>query len=197
MSTGQRIKSLRKKRGFSQVDLALEVGVSKQTMYKYENDIVTNIPSDKIEAIAEILFTTPSYLMGWTDDPNDWERIGNEKGIYPPKDYEGDYEDYVKFKINEQKEYFDKNFSDYLRADEKELLDKYNALNQNGQKEAQKRVTELSMLPDYTLNKKISNLSDSTILTSTALNAAHTRTDIETPENTDTSDNDIMDDPDF
>lgn len=197
MSTGQRIKSLRRKRGFSQVDLALEVGVSKQTMYKYENDIVTNIPSDKIEAIAEALFTTPSYLMEWTDDPNDWERIGNDEGIYPPKDYEGDYEDYVKFKINEQKEYSNENFPDYLRADEKELLNKYNALNLNGQREAQKRVTELSMLPDYALNKKISNFSDSTTLMSATLNAAHTRTDIETPENTDTSDNDIMDDPNF
>lgn len=194
MSTGQKIKKLRKACGFSQVDLALEVGVSKQTMYKYENDIVTNIPSDKIEALAEALFTTPSYLMGWTDDPNDWERIGNEEGIAPPKDYEGDYKDYVKFKINEQQEHFGENSSAFLRIDEKELLNKYNALNQNGQKEAQKRVAELSMIPDYALNAKITNFANTPV---PQVNAAHQRTDIEIPGNIDSSDNDIMDDENF
>ena len=194
MSTGQKIKKLRKACGFSQVDLALEVGVSKQTMYKYENDIVSNIPSDKIEALAEALFTTPSYLMGWTDDPNDWERIGNEEGIAPPKDYEGDYKDYVKFKINEQQEHFGENSSAFLRIDEKELLNKYNALNQNGQKEAQKRVAELSMIPDYALNAKITNFANTPV---PQVNAAHQRTDIEIPGNIDSSDNDIMDDENF
>ena len=31
--------------------------------------IITNIPSDKIEVLAEIYNTTPAYLMGW-DEPN-------------------------------------------------------------------------------------------------------------------------------
>lgn len=104
MSIGKRIKNLRKKYNISQVDLALTIDVSKQTMYKYENDIITNIPSDKIELMAEALFTTPSYLMGWTDDPHDWERIGNEAGIHPPKDYKGSYEDYVKFKMYDEQD---------------------------------------------------------------------------------------------
>lgn len=65
MTVGKRIKDLREKRGLSQVDLADKVSVSKQTLYKYENDIITNIPSDKIEAIAQVLNTSPAYLMGW------------------------------------------------------------------------------------------------------------------------------------
>ena len=48
MTKGERIKKLRKSMGFSQVEFADRIGVSKQTLYKYENDIVTNIPSDKI-----------------------------------------------------------------------------------------------------------------------------------------------------
>lgn len=64
-SIGQRIKTLRHNAGLSQVELAKQIGVSKQTLYKYENDIVTNIPSDKIEAIAYVLDTTPAYIMGW------------------------------------------------------------------------------------------------------------------------------------
>ena len=51
-----------------ETDLADKIGVSKQTMYKYENNIVTNIPSDKIELIAKNLGTTPAALMGWTRD---------------------------------------------------------------------------------------------------------------------------------
>ena len=51
-----------------QVDLAKAVNSSKQTIYKYENDIVTNIPYDKIILLAKALNTTTAYLMGWEDD---------------------------------------------------------------------------------------------------------------------------------
>ena len=65
MSKGKLIKNLRESNGISQVELADLIGVSKQTLYKYENDIVTNIPSDKIEAIASALNTEPWVIMGW------------------------------------------------------------------------------------------------------------------------------------
>lgn len=68
MTKGERIIKLREKRGLSQVELADSIGVSKQTMYKYENDIITNIPSDKIELMAQSLRSTPSYIMGWEDE---------------------------------------------------------------------------------------------------------------------------------
>ena len=66
MTVGQRLKQLREKSGLSQVDLAAKLNVSKQNLYKYENDIITNIPSDKIEEAASILNVSPSYIMGWT-----------------------------------------------------------------------------------------------------------------------------------
>lgn len=68
MNKGQRIKKAREEMGISQTELATRIGVSKQNMYKYENSIITNIPSDKIEAIANICEITPSYIMGWDDD---------------------------------------------------------------------------------------------------------------------------------
>jgi len=34
-------------------------------MSRYETGVIANIPSDKIEALAEVLKVTPSYLMGW------------------------------------------------------------------------------------------------------------------------------------
>ena len=64
---GKRIKFLRLKAGLSQTELAEKIGVSKQTLYKYENGIITNIPSDKIEAIAAATGYNPSYIMGWHD----------------------------------------------------------------------------------------------------------------------------------
>lgn len=67
MTKGQRIKSKREEMGISQSGLAEAIGVSKQTLYKYENDIVSNIPSDKVEALATSLDTTPQYIMGWKE----------------------------------------------------------------------------------------------------------------------------------
>lgn len=67
MTVGEKIKKVREAKNIAQVDLASQVGISKQTLYKYENDIITNIPSNKIEAIAKALETTPASLMGWED----------------------------------------------------------------------------------------------------------------------------------
>lgn len=65
MTVGERIKEIRIKLGMSQVSFADKINVSKQTLYKYENNIITNIPSDKIEAAAKLGNVSPAYLMGW------------------------------------------------------------------------------------------------------------------------------------
>ena len=70
MTIGERIKIAREKNGIAQTDLAIKIGVSKQTLFKYENGIVTNIPSDKIEEIAKITHVSPAYIMGWEDNLN-------------------------------------------------------------------------------------------------------------------------------
>ena len=69
MKIGQRIKQRREELGIGQTQLAERIGSSKQNLYKYENGIITNIPADKVEAIAAALHTTPAYLMGWSDSP--------------------------------------------------------------------------------------------------------------------------------
>lgn len=71
MTIGERIKNRRTSLGISQVSLADKVSISKQSLYKYENGIITNIPSDKISQIADALDTTPSYLMGWDKEDDD------------------------------------------------------------------------------------------------------------------------------
>lgn len=68
MTVGERIKILRERLGMSQIDFATKLNISKQNLYKYENNIITNIPSDKIEAAAKLCNVSPAYLMGWEDE---------------------------------------------------------------------------------------------------------------------------------
>lgn len=70
MTISNKIKRLRKEAKISQVELAEKLGTTKQTIYKYENGIITNIPSDKIEIMARLFDTTPQYLMGWENSSN-------------------------------------------------------------------------------------------------------------------------------
>lgn len=64
-SIGLRIKRLREERNLTQDDLAKSAGVTRQTIFKYENEIISNIPSDKIEKIAKALNVGPDVIMGW------------------------------------------------------------------------------------------------------------------------------------
>ena len=68
MTIGERIKDLRESKNMPQTELAERIGAKKQTIYKYENNIITNIPSDKIELIARVLEVSPAYLMGWDEE---------------------------------------------------------------------------------------------------------------------------------
>ena len=61
MTVGERIRQTREEKRISQTELA-------EAIYKYENNIISNIPSDKIEAIAKYLSVSPAYLMGWNDN---------------------------------------------------------------------------------------------------------------------------------
>ena len=60
-----KLKELRKKAGLTLDKLAEMVGTSKQTIHRYENGTITNIPPKRIEELANALGTTPSELMGW------------------------------------------------------------------------------------------------------------------------------------
>lgn len=67
MTIGQRIKEQRLTNKLTQEELAAKINTTKQTIYKYENEIVTNIPLDRLEAIAKALGVTSAYLMGWEE----------------------------------------------------------------------------------------------------------------------------------
>lgn len=69
MGIGGNIKRRRRELEMTLEDLSKQVGVSRQTLSRYETGVIGNIPSDKIELLAKALCTTPASLMGWDDEP--------------------------------------------------------------------------------------------------------------------------------
>ena len=74
MNTGEKIKQLRMAKGLTLEQVAQYVGVSKPTVLKWERGIIQNMKRDKILKLAQILGTTPDFLMGWEDAENTTEQ---------------------------------------------------------------------------------------------------------------------------
>lgn len=72
---GNRLRELRKQKAYTLEELASIVGTSKQTIQRYESGVISNIPREKIEALATALGTTPTLLMGWECDYPQYENI--------------------------------------------------------------------------------------------------------------------------
>ena len=77
MTTGERIKARRKQLGMSAEDLAEKIGMAPATVYRYENGEISKVASDKLQPIADALFTTPAALMGFDDTANPDDEIWN------------------------------------------------------------------------------------------------------------------------
>lgn len=101
---GSLLRSLRLQHGYTLDDVGDHIGTSKQTLYKYENNIITNIPSDKIEALAALYGVSPAHIMGWEDLVDDSSKIS--KGA--------------------------KTSVDSLSTDEQDLIQKYRLLTPEG-----------------------------------------------------------------
>lgn len=71
MSIGKNIRQLREARQMSLEDVAKMCGTTRQTIYKYENEIITNIPYDKILLLSSALNTTPADLFDWKSNHDD------------------------------------------------------------------------------------------------------------------------------
>ena len=61
-----RLKILRKEKGFTQAKLANEIGVSKRTIIAWEND-ERQIKSDKAQKLADFFEVPIGYLLGYSD----------------------------------------------------------------------------------------------------------------------------------
>lgn len=67
MRIGDRIKERRKELKLSADELAARLGKDRSTIYRYEKGDIENLPIDILKPIADVLETTPQYLMGWEE----------------------------------------------------------------------------------------------------------------------------------
>ena len=81
-TTGERIRELRLSLGLTQEELGAKVGVKKAAINKYETGLVINLKRSILSALAEVLHTTPTYLMGYDDIVSSGDRP-YEDGLSP------------------------------------------------------------------------------------------------------------------
>lgn len=67
----ERIKFRRKEIGISAEEVAEKLNVSPATIYRYEKNDIKKFPTDILKPLAEVLCTTPEYLLGWTENISD------------------------------------------------------------------------------------------------------------------------------
>lgn len=82
ISIGEKIKKVRKDKGWSLRELSLRMGYSNHsTVARIENGTV-DIPQSRIVQFAEVLGVSVAYLMGWDDEkknPGGETRISDKK----------------------------------------------------------------------------------------------------------------------
>lgn len=94
-----RLKNLRINQKITQEVLAPQLGISRSTLGMYETG-KREPDFETLETIADYFNVDMNYLIGYSDEPRDWERIANDEGIAPPNDYDGDPRDWYDMKIN-------------------------------------------------------------------------------------------------
>ncbi len=68
MDIGERIRWLRKMKDMTIGELSQKIGVTRQTVSRYETGAIGEIPRKQLEKIAVALDSTVEYLEGWTID---------------------------------------------------------------------------------------------------------------------------------
>lgn len=126
---GKKVQNLRKSQGLTQNELAKLADTDVTIIQCCENG--SNVI--ELEILKRIFIALGSSLVGKVED---WS-------IYPnrptdPKWYVGDYDEFIKAGERAQKK------------KENILLNDYRKLNEKGQREAQKRVNELTEIKKYT-----------------------------------------------
>lgn len=93
MTTGNRIRELRKKKGMSQTELAEKIGVSLNTMSKIESD-KSDIPSESLKKVSEIFEVSADYLLSGKE--NSSELSDEEREILDFVRKDKDFSDTIK-----------------------------------------------------------------------------------------------------
>lgn len=69
----ERMKERRTSLGITLLDIANKLNVREATVQRYESGEIKNVKHETIYKLSQILQCSPSYLMGWTNNPNPTE----------------------------------------------------------------------------------------------------------------------------
>ena len=75
MNIGEKLKELRKERGMSAKTLAEKLGVSRTTIYRYEDATIEKIPLHVVEKICSILNVSVAELMGNVPKQDEMDKL--------------------------------------------------------------------------------------------------------------------------
>lgn len=154
----RRIKNRRNDLGLSVDEVAAVLGKNRATVYRYESSDIQKLPVDVLIPLAEILETTPAYLMGWTDDPYDYDRDPDSRfSVIPAAIYDSLRKQYG----DDLKAVWDA----WLQYDEdcrKENASQGNVPHPSGsQQRLELLARHLDKIPEATRNRLIQNFEDS------------------------------------
>ena len=78
MTVGERIKEIRKQKKISVEYMAKELGVSKTTVYRYEDSSIEKIPLQVFDKLCELLDVSAAELMGNVPKKNEIPELPNQ-----------------------------------------------------------------------------------------------------------------------
>ena len=74
MTLGEKIKARRMELGLSVDEVAEKIDRNRATVYRYENSDIEDIPTGVLETLSKVLSTTPTQLMGWSEELSDRDK---------------------------------------------------------------------------------------------------------------------------
>lgn len=77
----ERIKARRKELGLTAEKVADALGVSRATIYRYESSDIEKVSINALVPLSKVLKCTPTYLMGWDDDPGNPNKENEEVSL--------------------------------------------------------------------------------------------------------------------
>ena len=75
--TSKRLYELRTNAGYTMEQLAEMIKVSKGTISKWEKGSIKNMRQDKVLMLANIFHVSPTYIMGYDSDNDNFEKKYN------------------------------------------------------------------------------------------------------------------------
>lgn len=78
---GLRLFKRRKELSLTRAELGKKLLLHESTIKRYEDGEIKSLDIDKIKDFAKALKTTPEYLMGWVNDPLDYNNMDDNRKV--------------------------------------------------------------------------------------------------------------------